>query len=330
LALFIQIKHSFHLNMVFKIPLYVTASIAISVGGLLNGYDTGSIGALATMSQFEDTFGKLSPTLLGFTVSLIMLTGGVPSVFAGHLADRWGRLKTIIAGSMIFVLGAVLQGSSYGLPQFLIGRAIAGLGEGIYISNMAVYICEIAPMKHRGVLAGLPQFMATAGVCLGYFTCYGTVHIPSSMAWRFPYVVMAAGGLILAASCLAFPDSPRWLILQNRRVDAIKALERLDFTPEEAHRDVLMQNEQRPSLSFWQGFSLLFKRGYRSRTILALFVLGMVQLSGIDGVLYVSNSSDILNSTHPLTSISMHPRYSNKLVWLDQVPVSLLPVCQQF
>jgi len=55
----------------------------------------------------------------------------------------------------------------------------------------------------------------------------------------------------------------------------------------EAEKDMLSaQNEQQMSLSAWQGFTLLFKKGYRARTILALFVLGMVQLSGIDGVLY--------------------------------------------
>jgi len=48
----------------------------------------------------------------------------------------------------------------------------------------------------------------------------------------------------------------------------------------------LRPTEQRPSLSAWRGFLLLFRRGYRARTILALFILGMVQLSGIDGVLY--------------------------------------------
>jgi len=54
----------------------------------------------------------------------------------------------------------------------------------------------------------------------------------------------------------------------------------------EAEKDVLRNPEQRPSLSAWQGFLLLFRKGYRARTILALFVLGMIQLSGIDGVLY--------------------------------------------
>jgi MFS family permease len=195
-------------NMVSSILFYVSASI-VSTRGLLNGYNTGSIGSLATVTQLYNTFGKLSTTFLGFSVSLIMLTGCVPSVFAGRLTNCWERLKIITAGSILFVLGAIWQGSFRTLVQFLIGRAIAGLGEGVYLSNRDAYVCEIAPVKHRGFLAGLPQFMATFGVCLGYFTCYGTVHISSSMAWRLPFILMAFGGVVLALGCLFLLDSPR-------------------------------------------------------------------------------------------------------------------------
>jgi MFS family permease len=274
-----------------KIPSYVLASLTASLGGLLNGLDTGSIGAVVSMDQFTHTIGPLSPTLLGFTVSLIMLAGAFPSVFAGQLADRFGRLKVLIAGVLIFTLGVVLQGSANALPQFLVGRAIAGFGEGIYLSNMAVYICEIAPVKRRGVLAGLPQFMSTAGVCIGYFICYGTVHIENSMAWRIPFIFQACLAVITAGLCLRLPDSPRWLVHNGRRVEALAALQKLDFGMAEAEKDIMSaQNEPSQGLSAWQGFLLLFRRGYRARTVLALFILGMVQLSGIDGVLYVSNT----------------------------------------
>ncbi len=108
------------------------------------------------------------------------------------------------------------------------------------------------------------------------------------MAWRVPYIVQAILAVVLAMSCFALPESPRWLMMHGRRVEALKALQKLDFDSVEAERDILREAaEQRPSLSLWQGFTLLFRRGYRARTILALFVLGMVQLSGIDGVIYV-------------------------------------------
>lgn len=272
-----------------RIPKYIIASIATSLGGFLNGYDTGAIGGITAMPQFISTVGQLTPTIHGFTVSLIMLTGGIPSVFAGHLADRFGRLKVVMLGAVLFVLGAVLQGSAGSLAHFLVGRALAGLGEGVYISVMAVYICEIAPAETRGTLAGLPQLMAIAGICAGYFTCYGSVALKGSIAWRLPYVIQAVVGAILAGACFILPDSPRWLMLHGRRAEAVKAVEGLDFGMAEARRDVLFAttSEQHLSLNPWQSFVLLFRRGYRARTVLALFVLGAVQLSGIDAVLYV-------------------------------------------
>lgn len=273
-------------------PRYIAAAVAASLAGLANGYDTGAIGGLTTMPQFEASIGKLSPALLGFTVSLVMLAGAVPSVFAGYLADRLGRLRVILLGALLYVAGAVLQGSAFSLPQFLVGRAVGGFGQGVFLSNVSVYICEIAPARHRGMLAGMPQFLATAGICLGYFTCYGSVDIAGSMAWRIPYLIQSVIGAVLALACLGLPESPRWLMLHGRKPQALRALQRLEFDMVEAERDFLTSTEdQQPSLSPWQSISILFKRAYRPRTVLALFILGMVQLSGIDAVIYVSSES---------------------------------------
>lgn len=90
------------------------------------------------MPYFEKTFGELSPSLRGFTVSLIMLCGAIPSFFAGQLADKYGRLSVVSFGALTFVVGAVLQGAAFQLSQFLIGRAFCGLGEGLWISCSSV------------------------------------------------------------------------------------------------------------------------------------------------------------------------------------------------
>lgn len=305
-----------------RIPKYVVASLAISLGGLVNGLDTGSIGAITAMSQFKESIENLSPFLVGFTVSLIMLTGAVPSVLTGYLADRYGRLKLNVAGAILFGIGVLLQGTAYTLPHFMFGRALAGLGEGVFLANLSVYICEISPARSRGMLAALPQFMSTAGVCVGYFAAYGTVNIDSSLSWRLPYVLQGVCAVLFGAGSLVLPESPRWLLLHGRRADAMRALERLDFSRAEAERDFLStsQSEQKPSLSPWQSFTLLFKRGYRTRTTLAIFILGMIQLSGIDGVVYVS----LLNNCFctPLTQPSTHRFYSHELVSQGKPPPS--------
>ena len=90
------------------------------------------------MPAFSETFGQLSPTMHGFTVSFIMLMGAVPGYFAGKLAHHHGHLRVITAGGCIFAIGSVLQAAAFQLPTLLLGRALAGLGEGLWLSNVSV------------------------------------------------------------------------------------------------------------------------------------------------------------------------------------------------
>ena len=132
--------------------------------------------------------------------------------------------------------------------------------------------------------------MAVTGICIGYFICYGTVKMSTSDSWRLPYAAQALFALILCVSCAFLPSSPRWLVLYNRRDEAMRAIERLDILKEEAEKDILAitdTDNDRLETSVMSSLKVLFKRQYRAKTGLALFVLGMVQLSGIDGVFYV-------------------------------------------
>ena len=142
------------------------------------------------------------------------------------------------------------------------------------------------------MLVSIPQFMAALGICAGYFTCYGSIKIDSSISWRLPFIFMAVTGVILAVSCLYLPPSPRWLLVNGRREDAMRSLNRLNVPKEEVEKDLSKLTTRKESkLSTWQATRAIFQTKYRLRTILGLFVLGMVQLSGIDGVLYVSLGS---------------------------------------
>lgn len=90
------------------------------------------------MPYFESTISSLSPILRGFTVALIMMTAPIPSIFSGQLADRFGQLRVVMLGSVVFALGVALQAGSWKLPMFLVGRALAGTGEGLFLSNVSV------------------------------------------------------------------------------------------------------------------------------------------------------------------------------------------------
>lgn len=135
----------------------------------------------------------------------------------------------------------------------------------------------------------MPQFIAALGVCVGYFCCYSTASIQSSLAWRLPYILQVTVSAMLALACLALSESPRWLLMHGRTQGATRTLQALDFDMDEARRDSLNNPQEQPSLTNWQSFVLLFRGGYRPRTLLSLFILSLAQLSGIDAITYVSD-----------------------------------------
>ncbi|OQO05685.1 hypothetical protein B0A48_09778 [Cryoendolithus antarcticus] len=267
---------------------YTAASIILSAGSLLNGFDTGSIGAVTVMPQFVEVMGPQPPTIIGLTISIILFGGAFSSPFAGQLANRYGHPRVIAAGAAAFASGSILQASALSLGQFIAGRLVAGLAEGIYLGLLNVYVCEIAPSKNRGTLASLLQLATAVGLPCGYFTCYGTVRISGSLAWRAPFIMSTVIAALLTGSCFYIPLSPRWLMANGRRDDAARFIAKLGIQAAEAEKDILSFRDEdvQKQLGFLRSIALIFSKPYRARTTLAFFILGMVQLCGIDGVLF--------------------------------------------
>lgn len=55
------------------------------------------------------------------------------SLFVG---EKLGRRKCIMAGCVILSIGAALQCSAYSIPHLIVGRIIAGIGNGLNTSTI--------------------------------------------------------------------------------------------------------------------------------------------------------------------------------------------------
>jgi MFS family permease len=101
------------------------------------------MGGLLTLSSFLRYFPEVDtvnqPTdaakTHASTIQAIMVGAYTLGCFFGAVATIWlgnmlGRKKTIFTGSVIMIIGAALQTSSYGLPQLIVGRWITGFGNG--------------------------------------------------------------------------------------------------------------------------------------------------------------------------------------------------------
>lgn len=114
-------------------------------------------------------------------------------------------------------------------------------------------------------------------------------------------MIQVAGGAILALACLLLPKSPRWLLLNGEPHIAMLNLKKLDLAEHELHTDSDISlagpgegiadraaQQQPQAILSWRAVVDLFRKKHCFRTTLASFILGMMQLCGIDGVLYVS------------------------------------------
>ncbi|PHH91785.1 hypothetical protein CDD83_10281 [Cordyceps sp. RAO-2017] len=264
---------------------YVVASMLCSLGGFLFGVDTGIIGPVTVMDRFTRAFGHPSPTVHGLIVSSILIPAAVTSFMAGRLADVLGRPAAIAIGAAIFAVGAALEAAAPHLAMFIVGRVVAGIGEGFYLGTLVVYICEISPARHRGALTTGPQLLVTCGLMAGFFTCFGSARIDSNLSWRLPFVFLASYSAVFAAmAALLLPESPRLLALHGKSAAEVAAA--WDSLGVLAADQEFVSDEQVEGPKTRSRMLDVLSADARPRFFLAVFLMAMQQLSGIDGVLY--------------------------------------------
>ncbi|KAJ5293473.1 uncharacterized protein N7443_009426 [Penicillium atrosanguineum] len=245
--------------------------------------DTGVIGPVTDMKDFKASFGgSQNATIHGLIVSSILIPAALSSFFAGHLADKIGRPKGISIGVFIFGVGAAIEAAAVSLGMFIAGRVIEGLGEGLFLGTLVVYIAEISPTSTRGMLTTGPQLLITAGIMTGYFTCYGSSGVKSSLSWRTPFILLASLSMAEQAwDKLGVSHAEREKVeLESEGVDVTAP------TDKSQARETVVVITQKPKPSVMDKLFDIFSKDVRSRTALVVFMMGMQQLSGIDGVLY--------------------------------------------
>lgn len=110
----------------------ILVGLFASFGGILYGYDTGTIAGIQTMPFWLDEFNHPNAGRIALIVSILSIGTFVGSLAAGVLADITGRRWGIILSVMIpFNLGVALQTAATGQSLFIAGRFFAGLGVGL-------------------------------------------------------------------------------------------------------------------------------------------------------------------------------------------------------
>jgi SP family arabinose:H+ symporter-like MFS transporter len=263
----------------------VKSTIVGALGGLLFGFDTAVIAG--TTQQLTTVF-HLSSSSLGVTVFSGLVGTVIGALTAGVLGQRIGGREALRIMALLYTISALGCAVSWNWPSLLVFRLIGGLGIGGSSVLGPVYIAELAPAKWRGRMVGLFQINVVAGILLAYLSNYliTLLHL-GTLQWRWQLGVAGIPALLFLIMLYGIPRSSRWLVTQNKTDEALDVLKMMGSPDSEAELREIMD-----SIHMERGMAAepLFIPRYRLPIFLAVTIGMFNQLSGINAILYYSNS----------------------------------------
>jgi putative MFS transporter len=192
-----------------------TIIFLVLIGCLFDSFEQNAIGLVGPM--LKQQWG-LDATSIGLLNTVTFAAAAVGRIMSGLIADRYGRRVMLTVDLLLFTLGASICGLAPDLTVMAIGRAIVGFGLGGEVAIAVTMLSEFCSTKFRGTAVGLVNvgagglgnFLAPAFGLL-VFTLF-----PGEDSWRWLFFCLMAPALLGAFYRRYIPETPRFLLSQNR------------------------------------------------------------------------------------------------------------------
>ncbi|XP_031383147.1 sugar transport protein 4-like [Punica granatum] len=290
------------------LPLYVIVTCMVAAtGGLLFGYDIGISGGITTMDDFlkkffpathektkggspilEDEYCKYNNHLLTLFTSSLYLAALISSIFASTITRKYGRKASMFVGGSLFLTGALLGSIANKVSWVIVGRLFLGFGVGFCNQSVPVYLCEMAPAKHRGALNIYFQMAVTIGILAANFINFVAARIPGGFGWRVSIGLVAFPAMVMMVGALALSDTPISLIERGHHDAAKRTLQKIRGTINVEHefQDLIYASYFSNKVEYpWK--NILLPR-YRPQLVICILIPIFQQLTGINNIIFYS------------------------------------------
>ena len=295
-------------------------TMLVACGALSFGFSiglTGPLSALTTATNIclpSEFLGDLN--LFSVFASLLNIGAMFGAVSGGVIADKLGRRGAFmvtcsisIAGSCCIIFGSaiwILHAGRCAPLSFETARFsphscrfINGFGMGLFSLLVPLYISETAPASLRGAMGTCNQLGITVGLAIAI-----AIGIPMADDlvkrewWRYVAAISTAPVIVLMLGIIFYvPETPRWLLGQDRMPEALDALKRLrgsTFDAEAELRQLQLAHEesarQGGPTGLMQQLKVMFSRTYMRPLSIAIGLQIVQQFTGINGVFFYLGS----------------------------------------
>jgi len=261
------------------------ACLVATLGGLLFGYDTavisGGIGFLKqhfALNEWQEGWAA-SSALLGCVVGVSL---------AGLMSDRFGRRMALIVAAVCFLVSAIGTALPRTLTEFVVFRALGGVGVGIASMVSPMYIAEVSPARLRGRLVSVNQIAIATGMLVVYFVNYFIAQGKPeawnvTVGWRWMFGSEALPCVAFLVLLLGVPESPRWLAAKGKQAQALAILRRIGGARQaQKEMEEIEQALAEEPVSLRQ----LLHPGMMRIVVIGVVLAVLQQVTGINVILY--------------------------------------------
>ncbi|KAF2137969.1 uncharacterized protein K452DRAFT_353233 [Aplosporella prunicola CBS 121167] len=280
----IRTPHLLRLNLLLLVPL-LSSAVAGYDGSLMNG--------LQSLSAWRTSFDNPHGAVLG-SINAAQSIGSILALpFTSTLTDTHGRKRVLVAGLVGVVIATAIQASARSLAQFIVARLLVGAANMFVVQPAPLLIAELAFPTHRARYTAVVWCVYYLGAIVASWATYGAAGLGGPWAWRLPTLLQAAFPCLQLAFVKWVPESPRWLVAQERTDEAARLLAQhhaggdagsalVVFEVDEIVRTI--RQEQAARATRWS--TLITSPGNRRRLFIALCLGVFGQWNGIGVVSY--------------------------------------------
>src|SRR3954449_3086338 len=227
----------------------------LTAAGIINYLDRSALSIANTAIREEM---GLTPTQMGLLLSAFSLAYAFSQLPVGAMLDRFGARIMLGAGMFFWSLAQVVCGFVNNLSQFLVARAILGVGEAPQYPAAAKVVSEWFNVRERGTPTGIIIASSCIGPCIAPPVL--TVML-LAFSWRWMFIITGVLGVIVAIG---------WYLVFRDRSDVQLSHEEAEHLDEGLEK---VPSDQRMTAKEWRS---LF--GYESTWGIILGFMGVIYM----------------------------------------------------
>ncbi|GAA3789257.1 MFS transporter [Amycolatopsis tucumanensis] len=167
----------------------------------------------------------LTPAWVGMILSAGYVGQFVGAILFGWLAERIGRLRTLLITIVLFVSMDIACLFAWSGASMLVFRFLQGIGTGGEVPVASAYINEFVGARKRGRFFLLYEVIFPVGLLFAGLAGYFLV---PEFGWRALFVVGLVPAVLMIPLRVFMPESPRWLAAKGKFDRADKVVTMLE------------------------------------------------------------------------------------------------------